>query len=158
MARNDDWQLSVRALQGMVRNGTIDTVVGRHLERDQVSGGIWPSDDVLSIENGSTWWIEDGSFFIHIPNPSVYNIRTVRFHFEPRTCASSSSHETFHVQLDAPWLLGRALLRLSVFCRGKFLLRKSELSRNRRNLGLTEVLTPAVSERAKSGLSLVHKC
>lgn len=99
MARNDDWQLLVRALQGMVRNGTIDTVVGQHLERDQVSGGMWPSDDVLSIENGSTWWIEDGSFFIHIPNPSVYNIRTVRFHFEPRVCASSSNHETFHVQL-----------------------------------------------------------
>lgn len=110
MARNDDWQLSVRALQGMVRNGTIDTVVGQHLERDQVSGGIWPSDDVLSIENGSTWWIEDGSFFIHIPNPSVYNIRTVRFHFEPRTCASSSSHETFHVQLGRPVAPGESVV------------------------------------------------
>lgn len=97
---SDEWLTSVRKLQGMIRDGTMDTVRGRHIQEHQVSGGFWPIDAVLAIENNSTWWTEGGSVFLVVRNNADYNLKTMRIEYEDKGCSESSDRQSFYVTLE----------------------------------------------------------
>lgn len=95
----EQWRNSVLNLETKIRNGDMEVVQGTHVEHRDVTGGVWPGDAVLSIENNSMWWIRDGHFFMSIWNITDYKLRTLRLHYEARECKDSSSPQSFYVTL-----------------------------------------------------------
>lgn len=80
----------VKRLRGAAETGALKTIDVRSAAPNDYLINQWPSSDVYAIEAGQTWWVSEGTAWIHVANRYSSAIEVVHFYYAQGLCERPS--------------------------------------------------------------------
>jgi len=97
----NEWRSRTNALRRARDSGALQIIDFVPPSDNGTALAAWQAQDVAKVEQAQTWWVEEGTAWIHVKNPSFSSMGEITFTYIPRSCGEPTTElDQYRVRLD----------------------------------------------------------